>query len=164
MRLDPDARRDLLAQYAGGAERVLDVYASLDEAALDRRPGPMEWSAREVAHHLADAETRGYLRARQIYAEESPVVQSYDEFLWARKLHYERPVAVSLQVVAAVRASTAELLGLLPVDDDLLWSRGGVHEEIGAYTLDNWLSIYAKHCDEHAEQARRAATEAPREA
>lgn len=164
MRLEPQKRQDLLDRYAAGPAKVLEVYAALDEAALDRRPAPMEWSAREIAHHLADAETRAYLRARQIYAEESPVVQSYDEFLWARKLHYERPIEVSLRVVAAVRASTAELLGLLPVDDDLLWSRGGLHEESGAYTLDNWLSVYAKHCDEHAEQARRAAAEVAGEA
>ncbi len=157
MRLAPQVRQQLLDQYAAGPALVMEVYAGLDEAVLDRRPAAMEWSAREVAHHLADSETRSYLRVRQIYAEESPVVQAYDEFLWARRLHYERPVQLSLQVLVAVRASTAELLSLLPVDDDRLWSRGGVHEEIGAYTLDNWLSIYAKHCHEHAEQARAAA-------
>ena len=148
-------RRTLVARYKEGAAVVAAAVEGLSDADLDRRPAPDAWTAREVVHHLADAETRSAVRLRQLLAEESPVIQGYDEELYARVLRYGRPIASSLAVITAVRASTAELLDLLTDDD---FGRAGTHTESGPYSVDTWLELYAAHAHDHAEQLLRAAS------
>ena len=148
-------RADLLARYREGAGAIAAAADGLSEADLDRRPAPGEWSAREVIHHLADAEVRSAIRLRQLLAEDEPVIEGYDEGLYARVLHYDRPVATSLALVHAVRASTAELLDCLTDAD---FARRGTHTELGPYSVDTWLEVYTAHAHDHAEQLRRAAT------
>ena len=106
-----------------------------------------------VVHHLADSETNSYLRLRKLLAEDGPTIQGYDEAHWAEVLHYERPIEASLDVFRGVRASSADLLDRATDDD---WSRSGVHSESGAYSVEDWLKIYAAHGHEHADQIRSA--------
>jgi hypothetical protein len=147
-------RAYLIEQYKAGADAVAKAVAGLDDAGLDRRPAPGEWTAREVIHHLADAETRSAVRLRQLLAEDDPVIQGYDEERYAKVLHYDRPVETSLATIAAVRAATAELLDLLADAD---FERAGTHTESGRYTVTTWLELYAAHCLDHAEQIVHAA-------
>jgi hypothetical protein len=149
------SRADLLAKYKDGAAAVEKAVAGLGDADLDRRPAPGEWTAREVVHHLADAETRSAVRLRQLLAEDSPTIEGYDEELYARTLRYDRrSLEVSLAVVRAVRDSSAELLDLL---DDADFARAGTHTESGKYSVDTWLELYAAHCHDHAAQIASAA-------
>lgn len=154
MPVSPDRAR-LIATYKEGPEVVARALEGLDDAQLDRRPQPGDWTAREVVHHLADAETRSAIRLRQLLAEDAPTIQGYDEEQYARRLHYDRPVATSLDLLRAVRASTAELLDRLTDAD---FARSGIHTESGSYSVDTWLGLYAAHAHDHAEQLRRAAT------
>ena len=146
------ARADLLERYATGADDVVDALAGATDADLDRLP-PSGWSARMVVHHLADSESMAYIRLRRLIAEDVPLIQGYDEPEWARRLHYERPIDASLAVLRAVRAASHELLRSLTDEE---WARTGTHSESGAYSVDRWLGIYAKHSHEHADQIRRA--------
>jgi|SRR5690349_20215417 len=148
------ARADLIARYREGHEVVVAAAAGLGDDELDRRPAPGEWTAREVIHHLADAETRSAIRLRQLLAEDDPVIQGYDEESYARALHYDRPIAASLDLLRAVRASTVELLERLTDAD---FARAGTHTESGPYSVDTWLELYAAHAHEHAAQLRAAA-------
>jgi predicted NBD/HSP70 family sugar kinase len=148
-------RSALLARYKDGAAAVTAAVEGLSDDDLDRRPAPDEWTAREVVHHLADAEARSAIRLRQLLAEDAPTIQGYDEELYARALHYDRPIATSLALVDAVRASTAELLDRLTDTD---FARCGTHTESGRYSVDTWLELYAAHAHDHADQLRRAAT------
>jgi hypothetical protein len=106
-----------------------------------------------VVHHLADSETNSYLRLRKLLAEDDAEIQAYDEARFAEVLHYDRPIEHSLAVFEAVRTSSGELLDRLRDDD---WSRAGTHTESGAYSVDDWLAIYADHAMDHAEQIARA--------
>jgi hypothetical protein len=36
------------------------------------------------------------------------------------------------------------------------WAREGTHSEVGAYSVDKWLAIYADHAHNHADQIKRA--------
>lgn len=157
--MSPDERRVLLARYADGHRAVAAALAGATDAELDARPGPNEWTAREVAHHLADSETTAYVRLRRLLAEDRPAIPAYDEAEFARRLRYDRPVASSLAVVRAMREASAELLGVLAESD---WAREGAHPEHGRYTVRSWLEIYAAHPHDHAAQiarARRSAAE-----
>ena len=146
-------RQALIHQYCEGPGVVTAAIAGATDEELDARPGPNEWSAREVVHHLADSEATSYIRIRKLLAEDDPVIYGYDEAEFARRLHYDRPVAASLAVLKSVRASTTELLRSLDEDD---WSRSGTHTESGSYSVETWLAIYAAHAHDHAGQISRA--------
>ena len=94
-----------------------------------------------------------FVRLRRLIAEDTPSIVGYDEELFARRNHYDRPIASALAVVEAVRASSLELLEALTEDE---WERSGMHTESGPYTVDGWLRIYASHPYDHAGQVRRA--------
>jgi hypothetical protein len=151
--MDAARRRALIEQYKDGYREVRAALDQLSEEELDARPAPDSWTAREVAHHLADSETMSYLRLRRLLAEDHPVLAGYDEEEFARRLHYDRPIASSLEVFRAVRIATAELLESLGEDE---WAREGAHSESGRYTMDDWLEIYAAHAHDHAAQMLRA--------
>jgi hypothetical protein len=93
------------------------------------------------------------IRLRLLIAEDAPLIQAYDETEFARRLHYERPVDLSVALFAAVRAANVELLEQLTEDE---WSRAGTHSDDGHYSVEGWLQIYAAHGHDHADQIRRA--------
>jgi len=151
--MDVAERRRLMDQYREG---IAEVHRALDGATtdeLDRRPAPAEWTAREVAHHLADSETMSTIRLRRLLAEDEPLIQAYDENEFAKRLHYDRPIDESLAVFAAVRTSNLELLAQLSEPE---WQRRGTHSDDGPYSVETWLRIYAAHGHDHADQIRRA--------
>jgi hypothetical protein len=150
-------RAALVDQYRAGPEEVAAALAGATEAELDARPADGGWTAREVAHHLADSETMSVIRLRRLLAEDEPLLGAYDENEFARRLHYDRPLAASLELFRAVRASNAELLERLSDED---WSRTGTHSDSGPYSVTTWLEIYGVHARDHADQIRRARAEA----
>ena len=151
--MDLAERQSLIEQYRDGYRAVTDALTDVTDAELDKRPAAGAWTAREVVHHLADSETTSYLRLRKLLAEDSPVIQGYDEAHYARVLHYDRPIEPSLLVLQAVRRSSADLLDALEPHE---WERAGVHSDSGPYDVETWLRIYAVHAHDHADQIRRA--------
>ena len=152
-RMDATERRVLIDQYREGIDEVRRAVDGATDSELDRRPADGEWSAREVAHHLADSEAMSTIRLRRLLAEDEPLIQAYDEAEFARRLHYDRPIEASLAVYAAVRSSNVQLLDTL---NEAEWQRAGTHSEEGAYSVEAWLRIYAAHGHDHADQIRRA--------
>ncbi len=151
--MDDATRTALIERYRAGYDEVLAALADIDDAGLDARPQPDEWTAREVVHHLADSEMTSALRLRKLLAEDAPRIEPYDEAAFARRLPYDRPIDGSLEALRGARASTAAILERLP---ESAWSRGGHHPEHERYTVEDWLEIYAAHAFDHAEQIRRA--------
>ena len=148
--MTPSERDGLIAQYAAGPARLRAALAKVPEAARKWRPAPGEWSAHEVVCHCADSETASYSRIRFVIAEKEPVIQGYDQELWARTFDYHAlPLEPALATVDAVRATTAALIRALP---DAAWSRRGRHTESGPYSAEDWLRIYADHLENHARQ------------
>jgi len=152
--MDLERRRALVEQYRQGPAVVEAALAGASEADLDARPPDGGWTARETAHHVADSEITSAIRLRRLIAEDEPAILGYDGNVFARRLYYtERPLAASLAAIAAVRASTAEILDRL---SEAEWARKGSHDELPAYGIYEWLEIYAEHCHEHAAQIRAA--------
>jgi DinB superfamily len=146
-------RQALLQRYEEGPDVVAEALADITDEELDRRPGPNDWTAREVVHHLADSEMTSAIRLRRLIAEDDPTIVGYDEAEFARRLFYDRPIEGSLEALRASRRATAEILERLT---DEQWSRSGTHTESGPYGVDTWLEIYANHAHDHADQIRRA--------
>jgi len=120
-------RTALLDRFRSGYADVEAALAGITETQLDHPAPDGGWTARQVAHHLADSEATAFIRLRRLIAEVEPAVVGYDEPEYARRLHFDRPIASSLAVLAAVRAASLEL-----------------------------LEIYAEHAHGHADQIRAA--------
>src|SRR6478672_258446 len=109
--MDRDERQGLIEQYRTGAAEVDEALAGITDAELDRRPPePDGWTARQVAHHLADSEAMAYTRLRRLLADDDPIIAGYDEPVWAERLHYDRPIEPSVAVMRAVREASVQLL------------------------------------------------------
>ena len=128
---------------------VAEALAGATDDELDAHPAPGKWSAREIVHHLADSEMTSAIRLRLLIAAPAPAIAGYDQDEFARRLHYDRPIEASLEAFKAARRTTAEILERLTEAE---WAREGTHTEIGRYTVDTWLEIYAEHAHEHARQ------------
>lgn len=146
-------RAALLARFRTGSDAVDAAVAGITDEELDRAPADGGWTARQVAHHLADSEAMAYTRVRRVIADDDPQIAGYDESTWAARLHYDRPIGEALAVVRAVRAASLVLLEGLTSEE---WERTGYHSESGPYSVDRWLEIYAEHPHEHADQIRAA--------
>jgi len=148
--MTPTERATLIQQYADGPARLRAALAKVPEAARKWRPAPGEWSAHEVICHCADSETNSYARIRFVVAEKDPVIQGYDQEVWARTFDYHAlPLEPALATVDAVRAHTVSLVRTLP---ESVWKKTGRHTESGAYSAEDWLQIYADHLENHARQ------------
>lgn len=133
----------------------------LDDRLLDFKPSDGGWSPRQVVHHTADSELTSAVRLRRLLAEDRPTILGYDTEEFARRLHYaDRPIQPSLDAIRAARSTSASLLERLSEDD---WRRAGTHNEIGPYSVETWLRIYAMHCHDHAAQIDRAVAEAKKQ-
>jgi len=151
-------RAELIMRYREGPAVLADALSGLTERQLDHKPSDGGFSAREVVHHTADSEMTSAIRLRRLVAEDNPQIAGYDPDGFAARLHYaSRPVQPSLDAIRAARESTASILEAL---SEAEWERAGTHSEMGAYSIDTWLEIYALHCHDHADQLRRAAAEA----
>jgi hypothetical protein len=150
--VEAEARQALIRRYRDGHRAVVDALQGLTDEELDRSASD-EWTPRMIAHHLADSEMMSAIRLRRLVTEDNPVLQGYDEVAFARKLTSDRPIAPSLEAMRWARESTAQILERLTDDD---WGRAGQHSESGAYSVEDWLSIYAKHGHDHAAQIKRS--------
>ena len=151
--MDETERSALIEHFRTGTADVEAALAGITDEELDRPPAdPGEWTARQVAHHLADSEAMAFIRLRRLVAEDDPLIAGYDEPEWARRLHYDRPIGPSIAVLGAVRAASLQLLESLTAAD---WERTGTHSDSGPYGVATWLAIYADHAHDHAGQIRR---------
>lgn len=153
MPLTAAERSAMIDRYAAGPGLIRDALAKVPPNALQWRPGPGRWTVHEIVVHCADSEANGALRIRYLVAQESPVIQGYDQARWAQVLDYhEHPIDVALATVVAVRAHTVPLLRRL---SDADWQRRGQHTEGGEYGAEPWLRTYAEHLEKHAGQIER---------
>ena len=142
----------MLDLYRESAQILVDTVALLSEVDLDQRTNG-EWSAREVIHHIADAELIEGVRLRRIIAEDNPLLPWIDEAEHARRLHYERGIETSVDVFGATVLANIALAERLTEGE---WLRTGRHSVSGAYGVEDWLRKMSEHARDHAEQMLRA--------
>lgn len=152
----------LTERYATGYAAVTEAIEGITEIEIDHRAGPGEWTAREIVHHLADAEANASVRLRNLLTDIEYVVAPYDQDLWVASplLAYGRPIASSLTTLEALREASLELIRRLTPAD---LARAGVHpEHPEPYSVGLWLQLVADHPHDHAAQilgARRSAAQ-----
>src|SRR4029450_10217856 len=109
--MEQGSRAQLVERYKEGTRVFADALERITDGELDARPGPQEWTPREVVHHMADSEMTAAIRLRRLIAEDSPTIQGYDQEEYAQRLFYgDRPIEPSLQAVSAARRTTGGIL------------------------------------------------------
>src|SRR5436309_14010822 len=151
--MNAQERQELIARYRDGNNEVTSSLEGFPTDLLTKHPIPGKWSAAEIVHHPADSETTSALRLRRLLVEDHPLIQGYDQDAFAARLSYNnRDIAPALDAFRCARATTAQLFDFM---EDKDWRREGTHSESGAYTAEDWLTIYAAHAHNHAAQIRR---------
>lgn len=150
--MEKTERSALIRRYKNGHGAVMQALQGLTEDGLDRSASG-EWTPRQIAHHLGDSEMMSAIRLRRLIAEDHPVIQGYDEVEFARRFTSDRPIEPSLEAMRWARETTAQILDRMTEED---WLRTGMHDESGPYSVEKWLTIYAAHGHDHAEQIKRS--------
>ncbi len=110
------------------------------------------WTPHEVAAHLADIEVVLGWRIREVLAEDEPMLQPFDQDVWASALYYSsRELATSLATYAANRQSNLELLRAA---GNAGMERGYRHPEFGNRPLRTLIEHIADHDIVHLKQIR----------
>ena len=151
--MDAERRASLVEMYRDGYRAVAEALLKITADELDARPGPGRWSPREIVHHLGDSEMTAAVRLRLLLVEDRPTIRGYDQDEFARRLCYDRPHEMSLELFRCARATTVEILDRLTPEQ---WARGGTHTEVGSFGVEQWLEVYAPHALRHARQIREA--------
>ena len=146
--------QEIASAYEAATKEFLDIALSVPADKLDDNDGE-NWSSRQVIHHCADSEAQSYARLRRLVAEPNPVIQGYDENLWAKDqtLGYtELPIENSIAVFTAVRAASLDIIKRLKPEQLEL---SGTHTEAGQYSIKRWLETYTRHANNHADQIKQ---------
>jgi DinB family protein len=151
--MNSDERQKLIARYKDGYNEVARSLEGFPEEKLAHHPISGKWSAAEIVHHLADSETISGIRLRTLIVEDHPLIQGYDQEVFAVRLNYnQREIAPALDAFRSARANTAQMFDSMSEED---WQREGTHSESGSYRVEDWLRIYSDHAHNHAAQIRR---------
>jgi len=112
-----------------------------------------KWSPAEIVSHLADCEIAHGWRLRQILAEDSPLLQPFDQEKWAAT-YYGLTAASALETFTALRAWNLQLIRkALPGAAN----RAGTHPKRGQVTFQTVVETMAGHDLNHLGQLTRAA-------
>ena len=142
----------LVDRYEKGVEVFAHALKGVPAEMLDKSPAPGKWSIRQIAVHLADAETAGVVRFRTIAAQPGSLLKAYDQDAWAEKLGYtQQSPEQALELFSLLRKTTAAMLRALP---ESAWKNTGRHEESGEVVLDKFVEHYCDHVDNHSRQIR----------
>jgi uncharacterized damage-inducible protein DinB len=146
--LDGQSPRAIIAATPG----LLHTAAcALTPEQIEAPTAPGKWSVREIAAHLADCELVFCFRLRQTLAEPSPILQPFDQDLWARHYAaYDLPRA--LELFRAARAWNLRLIGSL---SEAELQRPVTHPERGTMTLQTIVETMAGHDLNHLAQIHR---------
>jgi hypothetical protein len=141
--LSNEQRLDLVAQLAVAPGKLREAVGDLVPELLDTACRPGGWTARQVVHHLADAQMNWYVRTKLTLTENQPLVKPYDEARWAESIEACRgPIEPSLLLLDGLYERWTRLFRSLTAEQ---WSRKMAHPDRGVFELDTTLPMHVWH-------------------
>lgn len=150
--------REVLELLQTARSGLRDAAVDLTEAELSWRPGPDEWSIREIIHHVTDAAVTvlPMVRAALAAPGERYHGNPYDQNQYARELRYqERDVEPALVLFQATVDAIRSMIAAIPDG----WDRTVVSGSGLETTVKTQIEMLALHSLEHLvqiEDVRRA--------
>jgi hypothetical protein len=143
----------LILRYRKGLELVDARVFELSDEQLDMaflpEAGVGNWPARVLIGHLADAELAYTHRMRRAVAEDSPVVNAWDENAFVDAGLYaggKHPIAGFIAMIHTTRRWTAEWLSTLAPEQ---LQRRVMHEQNGEMKMRKMLVYTTWHLEHH---------------
>jgi len=137
----------LLARLESQVEALGPILDRATPTALDARPRPDEWSAREHLAHIARHQTVFLQRLRRLLVEDRPPLGRYraeDDPEW--------PTWAALpadEAVARLRSVRADLVALVRSLSPAQSARTGLHPTFGEMDVAGWLHFFLLHEAHH---------------
>jgi uncharacterized damage-inducible protein DinB len=123
---------------------ILDGFS---KEALDRRPIPDKWSARENLAHLARYNVMFLERIRRIRSEDGPLVTPYRA---EQDPEWPQWAAKSTDVLLEqLRASRANIVATFETLSEAELMRTASHSRFGEMTLLEWMEFFLLHEAHH---------------
>jgi uncharacterized damage-inducible protein DinB len=142
-----DPRKSLIQRFDDGGPLLVQACSNLSPEHCRDHPIPGTWSIAELAAHLLDCDLVFAERMKRIIAEDSPVLQAFDEQAWITGLlSNEMPVDEATALFAANRKWMTRIL---KVQDEAGFARAGQHTGKGRQTLTEVLVYATNHLDHH---------------
>lgn len=139
--------RTLIDRYAAAAPSVADALKGLTVAELHAHPVPGAWSVQQLVMHLMDSDLIASDRMKRIIAMDKPLLIGYDENAFTTRLPVDKlDAAAAAEIFRLNRLLTAVVLREQP---DSAFDRIGIHNERGAITLGQMVTMYVEHLDHH---------------
>jgi hypothetical protein len=145
--------RDPVEVLTETPEALRQLVAGRSAAELARPEAPGKWSAAQVLRHLVDSELVAGFRIRMALTYDRPAIGSFDQDLWAERLHYEKTdAAAALEEFAVLRRMNLRLLQhTTPAERE----REFLHFERGLESVAHTMRMYAGHDLVHRRQIER---------
>jgi uncharacterized damage-inducible protein DinB len=141
-----DAIRHFPARLSAEVQKLTPDY-------LDAPCDEGVWTVRQVIHHIADSHLNAFIRTKLLLTEDHPTLKPYNQDAWAELIDAsDGSIHASLAILQGVHERWTAVLSSLP---EAAFSRTALHPEIGPITLDDILTIYARHGEEHLAQMGR---------
>ena len=142
----------LKALREAGNSLVSELYG-LDERALRQRPDDGDWSLKEIAAHMRDAEDLALKQMSAIIERRRGALPTWDVDLLPHERDYRNQSLDNL--LAGFRALRRETTQLLWSITDSDWNTAANHPYRGEVTLGEIARELAQHDLEHLWQVRR---------
>jgi len=143
--------RDPVAVIRGTPAAVRELLQRMPTEQIAMSAPGKKWNAREIVCHLADCEMVFGFRLRQTLAENSPVLQPFDQEKWALR-YGNLDVAAALGMFAAARAWNVRLIEATTAAER---ARQVTHPERGTMTFWTIVETMAGHDTNHLGQLER---------
>lgn len=121
---------------------------NLDEHQLQTPYREGGWTLHQLVHHVADSHMNAYIRFKLGYTEDTPVIKTYNEKLWAITTDVQTlPVNISITLLYALHQRWYQFLKDFSEAD---WQKKVFHpEHKKEFTLWHFLGMYAWHSRHH---------------
>lgn len=145
---DEQQLKNWINTIADFPDMLKNAVEHLSDEDLEKQYRPGGWTIRQVVHHCADSHMISFMRFKLALTEDTPVVQAYDENMWAGlpdAKHYS--INSSLTLIDGLHDRWAQLLNGMSLEDyDKAFLHPVTKQRI---PLKINLAIYAWHCEHH---------------
>lgn len=144
--IDSALREAFINEVAVLPEHLRKAVRDFDDKKLNTPYRPEGWTVRQTVHHVADSHLNAYVRFKLALTEDTPTIRPYNEADWAELPDSEMPLEDSFKILEGVHSRWVNLLNSMSEDE---FQKKLNHPELGEWTLEKMLGLYAWHSKHH---------------
>ncbi len=144
-----DVKSRLVDELANAPQAIRASVDGLTELQLENKY--INWTVRQIVHHLADSHINCYVRYKWALTEASPLIKSYNETKWSEVVDARtQPIEPSLTILDGIHARWSQLVRDL--SDEQMQLTFFHPELMKSVSLRETLPSYVWHTRHHTVQ------------